>query len=201
MQFGLCSMNGANYEIHDNPYLRNVKYFKSIIVHNVTTFNKYIFDNIRKINKEQDKETPECIDDNAYSKNVMLECLNKYPDYLSFRDLNPKNAFTTYYQDYMDLADPNYESKKDSCELHLIGTPEDIDDLLMFPDLIVIEVSESILLTYTIYFPFIIRDCNPKGNFVVSFVSSKKVVPIPSIFVFDTIFIFPFAFILPSSGR
>ena len=151
MQFGLCSMNGANYEIHDNPYLRNVKYFKSIIVHNVTTFNKYIFDNIRKINKEQDKETPECIDDNAYSKNVMLECLNKYPDYLSFRDLNPKNAFTTYYQDYMDLADPNYESKKDSCELHLIGTPEDIDDLLIFPDLIVIEVSDNTNL-FTMYY-------------------------------------------------
>lgn len=150
MQFGLCSMNGANYEIHDN--VSSVKYFKTIIVHNVTTFNKYIFDNfIRMINKEQDNETPECVDDNAYSKNVMLECLNKYPNYLSFRDLSPKSVFTTYYQDYMNLADPNYELKKDSCELHLIGTPEDIEDLLMFPDLIVIEVSDNTDL-FTMYY-------------------------------------------------
>ena len=153
MQFGLCSMNGANYEIHDNPYLRNVKWFKSTIVHNVTTFNRYIFDNIRKINKERDNETHECINDNAYSiKNAMHAYLNKHPEYLSFRDLNPKNDFTTYYLDYyMNSSDPNYKLKNDSCALHLIGTPEDIDDLLMFPDLIVIEVSDETDL-FTMYY-------------------------------------------------
>ena len=144
--YGLCSINGANYEIHDD--FNSVKWFKSIIVHNVTTFNKYIFDNIRKINKEQNNETPEY--DDAYSKNTfMYEYLSKYSESLSFTYLNPKN--TTYYQDYINSSDPNYELRKDSCALDLIGTPEDIEDLLMFPDIIVIEVSDDTDL-FTMYY-------------------------------------------------
>lgn len=128
--------------------------YNTISVNNVSTFNKYIFEKIRKINKDIDAELPEPFDDSVYNDTGQnytdLFNNNKYlasnslvkGSYLPFNS-PPRGQIYWYDIDFMDERE---SWMKNACALYLIGTPEDVEDLSMFPGLIVREVSDETLL-------------------------------------------------------
>lgn len=134
------SFSAINY----NTY--NMRWYNTVSVSNVTVFNKYIFEKIRKINKELDKEMSEYFGDSVFP-DTMTAYYNMFQQYFSEVDSLPKGSYfspPTGKLHYMDfISDDGASWKQNACALHLIGTPEDVEELSMFPGLIVREVSDE----------------------------------------------------------
>lgn len=135
------SFSAINY----NTY--NMRRYNIASVSNVTAFNKYIFDKVRKLNKDLDKEMSELFGDSVFP-DTMTAYVNMFQQYFSEVDSLPKGSYfspPTGQLNYMDFV---YDDGKgawvhNACALHLIGTPEDVEELSMFPGLIVREVSDE----------------------------------------------------------
>ena len=140
----------GTFDYKHNAY--NIHWYNSIYrtvsVNNVSTFNKYIFEKIRKINKDTDAELSELFGDSVYN-DAMQNYKDLFNTYLATYSL-PKGAYLNppaggqiYFHDIMDLVGEGEAWMENACELYLIGTPEDVEDLSMFPGLIVREVSDE----------------------------------------------------------
>lgn len=124
--------------------------YNTVSVNNVSIFNKYIFEKIRKINKDTDAELSELFGDSVYN-DAMQNCKDLFNSCLASDSLpilkgaylNPPTGGQIYFHDIMDLMGKGEAWMENACALYLIGTPEDIEDLSMFPGLIVREVSDE----------------------------------------------------------
>lgn len=138
------SFSAINY----NTY--NMRWYHRSTIRNVTSFNKYIFENIRKIYKEVGYELSEYFDDSVF-RNTMMAYDNTYQQNLTDLSKVPKGSYFEHpsygnlHYSIMDFVydDNNKEWMQNACELYLIGTPEDIEELSMFTGLIVREVSDK----------------------------------------------------------
>lgn len=130
----------------------NTRWFNSTTIKNVTVFNKYIFEKIRKMNKDLDNELSGYFGDNVLP-DTLAEYINMCHQYFGSVgtqpvDTQPKNLPVGNYlpvrqsMDFMGWGEIAVWMKN-SCELHLIGTPDDVEELSMFPGLIVREVSDE----------------------------------------------------------
>lgn len=131
----------------------NTRWFNSTTIKNVTVFNKYIFEKIRKMNKDLDNELSGYFGDNVLP-DTLAEYINMYHQYFGSVDTpvdtQPKNLPVGNYlpvsqsMDFMGWGEIAAAAwMKNSCELHLIGTPDDVEELSMLPGLIVREVSDE----------------------------------------------------------
>ena len=115
-------------------------------IRNVSIFNMYIYEKIHKINNGTDN-LPEHLDGNKV-----------YVDYLPSSSIDsslktipliPSDdaLLDSYFWPSPDGNCMNFtiekEVLKDACVLHLIGTPDDVEELSMFPGLIVRDVSDE----------------------------------------------------------
>lgn len=124
--------------------------YRTVSVNNVSTFNKYIFEKIRKMNKDLDNELSGYFGDNVLP-DTLAEYINMSRQFFGSVgtqpvDTQPKNLptignYLPVSRYFMDVDEKAW--MKNSCELHLIGTPDDVEDLSMFPGLIVREVSDE----------------------------------------------------------
>lgn len=135
------SFSAINY----NTY--NMRWYNNATVSNVSVFNKYIFKKIRKMNKDLDNEMSEYFGDSVFP-DTMTAYVNMFQQYFSEVDSHPKGSYfspPTGQLHYMDFVsdDNNIAWMNNACALHLIGTPEDVEDLSMFPGLIIREVSDE----------------------------------------------------------
>lgn len=129
----------------------NTRWFNSTTIKNVTVFNKYIFEKIRKMNKDLDNELSGYFGDNVLP-DTLAEYINMCHQYFGSIDTpvdtQPKNLPIGNYlpvsqsMEFMGWGEIAVW-KKNSCALHLIGTPDDVEELSMFPGLIVREVSDE----------------------------------------------------------
>lgn len=130
----------------------NMRWFNSTTIKNVTVFNKYIFEKIRKMNKDLDNELSGYFGDGVLP-DTLSEYINMYHQYFGSVgtqpvDTQPKNLPVGNYlpvsqlMDYMGVGE-KVAWMNNSCALHLIGTPDDVEELSMFPGLIVKEVSDE----------------------------------------------------------
>ena len=123
--------------------------YRTVSVNNVSTFNKYIFEKIRKINKDIDAELSDRFGDSVYDiEQNYTDLFNKYLRHKATESLSkgsyfsppPRGQIYWYDIDFMGEREAWIEN---ACALHLIGTPDDVEDLSMFPGLIVREVSDE----------------------------------------------------------
>ena len=136
-----------DYNAYNMHWYNNI--YRTVSVSNVSTFNKYIFEKIRKINKDIDAELSDLFGDSVYDiEQNYTDLFNKYlasnplvtkGSYLPFNS-PPRGQIYWYDIDFMDEREA---WMKNACALYLIGTPEDVEDLSMFPGLIVREVSDE----------------------------------------------------------
>lgn len=131
----------------------NMRWFNSTTINNVTVFNKYIFEKIRKMNKDLDNELSGYFGDSVLP-DTLSKYVNMYYQFFGSVDTQPKATYLTqtmpmsqptgklYYTDFIS-KETNAAWMSNSCALHLIGTPEDVEELSMFPGLIVREVSDE----------------------------------------------------------
>ena len=136
-----------DYNAYNMHWYNNI--YRTVSVSNVSTFNKYIFEKIRKINKDIDAELSDLFGDSVYDiEQNYTDLFNKYlasnplvtkGSYLPFNS-PPRGQIYWYDIDFMDEREAWI---KNACALYLIGTPEDVEDLSMFPGLIVREVSDE----------------------------------------------------------
>ena len=129
------SIGTFDYNAYNMHWYNSI--YRTVSVNNVSTFNKYIFEKIRKMNKDLDNELS-----GYFGDNVLPDTL---AEYINSVDTQPKNLPIGNYlpvsRYFMDIDEKAW--MKNSCELHLIGTPDDVEDLSMFPGLIVREVSDE----------------------------------------------------------
>lgn len=130
----------------------NTRWFNSNTIKNVTVFNKYIFEKICKMNKDLDNELSGYFGDNVLP-DTLAEYINMCHQYFGSVgtqpvDTQPKNLPVGNYlpvsqsMDFMGWGEIAVWMKN-SCALYLIGTPDDVEELSMFPGLIVREVSDE----------------------------------------------------------
>ena len=141
------SIGTFDYNAYNMHWYHSI--YRTVSVNNVSTFNKYIFEKIRKMNKDLDNELSGHFGDNVLP-DTFAEYINMYRQFLGSVgtqpvDTQPKNLPIGNYlpvsRYFMDIDENAW--MKNSCELHLIGTPDDVEDLSMFPGLIVREVSDE----------------------------------------------------------
>ena len=123
--------------------------YRTVSVNNVSTFNKYIFEKIRKMNKDLDNELSGYFGDNVLP-DTLAEYINMHRQFFGSVgtqpvDTQPKNLPTVgnYLPVSRYFMDEREAWMENACALYLIGTPEDVEDLSMFPGLIVREVSDE----------------------------------------------------------
>ena len=127
-----------------------------ISISNVTLFNNYIYLNIRKTNKNIDDETlNEYINDGVHINPVSADGSNTYYNLpsatsrkLSFEDLLDDARACSYlevlyYGNRSGRDDIEWECIDNICALHLIGTPEDVEELSRFPGILIREVHDK----------------------------------------------------------
>ena len=124
----------------------NMRWFNSTTINNVTVFNKYIFEKIRKMNKDLDNELSGYFGDNVLP-DTLAEYINMYHQYFGSVDTQPGLPIGNYLpvrqsMEFMGVGE-KVAWMNNSCALHLIGTPDDVEELSMFPGLIVKEVSDE----------------------------------------------------------
>lgn len=129
------SIGTFDYNAYNMHWYNSI--YRTVSVNNVSTFNKYIFEKIRKMNKDLDNELS-----GYFGDNVLLDTL---AEYINSVDTQPKNLPIGNYlpvsRYFMDVDEKAW--MENACALYLIGTPEDVEDLSMFPGLIVREVSDE----------------------------------------------------------
>ena len=131
-----------------------------ISISNVTLFNNYIYLNIRKTNKNIDDETlNEYINDGVHVNPVSIpDGADTYYNLrsaasrkLSFKDLLSTPSPYLEVLCYSGKLSSNVSGRNDNewecidniCALHLIGTPEDVEELSMFPGILIREVHDN----------------------------------------------------------
>ena len=144
------SIGTFDYNAYNMHWYNNI--YRTVSVSNVSTFNKYIFEKIRKINKDIDAELPEPFDDSVYNDTGQnyTDLFNRYlasnslvkGSYLPFNLSHGAPGGQIYWYD-IDFMDEREAWIENACALYLIGTPEDVEELSMFPGLIVREVSDE----------------------------------------------------------
>ena len=129
------SIGTFDYNAYNMHWYHSI--YRTVSVNNVSTFNKYIFEKIRKMNKDLDNELS-----GYFGDNVLPDTL---AEYINSVDTQPKNLPIGNYlpvsRYFMDVDEKAW--MENACALYLIGTPEDVEDLSMFPGLIVREVSDE----------------------------------------------------------
>ena len=141
---GTFDHNAYNIHWYNNIY-------RTVSVNNVSIFNKYIFEKILKINKDTEAELSALFGDSVYNdamqnyKVLFNSCLatDSLPLIKGVYLTPPTERGQIYFHDIMDLMGEGEAWMENACELYLIGTPEDVEDLSMFPGLIVREVSDE----------------------------------------------------------
>ena len=145
------SIGTFDYKHYNTHWYNSI--YRTVSVNNVSTFNKYIFEKIRKMNKDLDNELSGYFGDNVLlfspNSNKKAEYINMYRQFLRSVGTQPVGTqhlptvgnYLPVSRYFMDIDEKAW--MKNSCELHLIGTPDDVEDLSMFPGLIVREVSDE----------------------------------------------------------
>ena len=121
------SSTSSKYQMHQEflPYYMPDPYYSNIsAINNVTEFNNYIFERVsdKDIKNQSDKAKA---DDSIN----MIYCESVHP-----------NQSTPFYNElYNEKIDINnvIPWMRDTCFLYLIGNPEDIEELIMLPGIIV----------------------------------------------------------------
>ena len=109
---------------------------------NILSFDEYIGINIRRINEaEQAEHSGKSIDMDLTS---YIDTVNSYnvvkgPQATSYSYLSLPNGRKIYILNSKD----NWMKKGQSCELQLIGTPEDVEDLSMLPGILIRDVYDN----------------------------------------------------------
>ena len=109
---------------------------------NILSFDEYISINIRRINEaEQAEHSGKSIDMDLTS---YIDTVNSYnevkgPQATSCSYLSLPNGRKIYILNSKD----NWMKKGQSCELQLIGTPEDVEDLSMLPGILIRDVYDN----------------------------------------------------------
>ena len=115
-------------------------------IRNVSIFNMYIYEKIHKINNGIDKLS-EPLGGNTYSIESLPASydasLKKCIPLIPSDDALLDSYFWPYPDGDCTKFNIEKEVLKDACVLHLIGTPEDVEELSMFPGIIVREVSDE----------------------------------------------------------
>ena len=119
-------------------------------IRNVSIFNMYIYEKIHKINNSIDSLSKH-LGGNTYSYESFPASLPASYD-ASLKQSIPlipsddallDSYFWPYPDGYCTKFNIEKEVLKDACMLHLIGTPEDVEELSMLPGIIVREVSDE----------------------------------------------------------
>lgn len=143
------SIGTFDYNAYNMHWYNNI--YRTVSVSNVSTFNKYIFEKIRKINKDIDVERADLFGDSGYDiEQDYTDLFNKYlatdslskGSYLPFNLSHGAPGGQIYWYDIV-FTDEREAWIENACALYLIGTPEDVEDLSMLPGLIVREVSDE----------------------------------------------------------
>lgn len=143
------SIGTFDYNAYNMHWYNNI--YRTVSVSNVSTFNKYIFEKIRKINKDIDVERADLFGDSGYDiEQDYTDLFNRYlasnsldkGSYLPFNLSHRAPGGQIYWHD-IDFMDEREAWMENACALYLIGTPEDVEDLSMLPGLIVREVSDE----------------------------------------------------------
>lgn len=134
------SSTSPKYHMHQEffPYYMPGPYYSNIsAINNVTEFNNYIFERI--LNKDLKSQGDKTKSYDGINRSVTVHSISD--SYFLYKWFNEK-----YTISWM----------KDACFLYLIGTPEDIEELIMLPGIIVREVydetnnfSSEYLIKYT----------------------------------------------------
>ena len=137
------SIGTFDYNAYNTHWYNSI--YRTVSVNNVSTFNKYIFEKIRKMNKDLDNELS-----GYFGDDVLPDTLaNMYRQFFGSVgtqpvDTQPKNLpIGNYLPVSRYFMDEREAWMENACALYLIGTPEDVEDLSMFPGLIVREVSDE----------------------------------------------------------
>ena len=135
-------------------------YFLYTTVSNVTTFNKYIYERaVSNVNDDMTKDSISCTVSQIGDSSQLTYYKSSSSNQNGFNDIQKEYQpmLAPYYiMDYCDFTSRpigedetyygvarNYNWFNESCKLHLIGTPDDIDELSMFPGIMVREVSDE----------------------------------------------------------
>ena len=122
------SSTSSKYQMHQeflppwyympSPYYSNIS-----AINNVTEFNNYIFERVpnKDIKNQGDKAKS---DDNIN----LIYCESVHPN-------QNDNLFVKMYEN--NISNTYIPWMKDTCFLYLIGTPEDVEELIMLPGIIV----------------------------------------------------------------
>ena len=109
---------------------------------NTIAFDEYISINYRRINEAEQVELSgksTDMDLTSYIDTVNSYNVTKGPQATSCSYLNLPNGRKIYILNSKD----NWMKKGQSCELKLIGTPEDVEDLSMFPGILIRDVFDD----------------------------------------------------------
>ena len=109
---------------------------------NTIAFDEYISINYRRINEAEQAELSgksTDMDLTSYIDTVNSYNVVKGPQSTSCSYLSLPNGLKIYNLNSKD----NWMKKGQSCELQLIGTPEDVEDLSMFPGILIREVYDN----------------------------------------------------------
>lgn len=120
------SSTSSKYHMHQEflPYYMASPYYSNIsAINNVTEFNNYIFERVpdKDIKNQSDKAKA----DNSIN---LIYCESVHPN-------QHDNFFAKMYEN--NISSTYIPWMKDTCFLYLIGTPEDIEELIMLPGIIV----------------------------------------------------------------
>lgn len=109
---------------------------------NTIAFDEYISINYRRINEAEQAELSgksTDMDLTSYIDTVNSYNVTKGPQATSCSYLSLPNGRKIYILNSKD----NWMKKGQSCELQLIGTPEDVEDLSMFPGILIRDVYDN----------------------------------------------------------
>lgn len=107
---------------------------------NILSFDEYIGINIRRINEaEQAEHSGKSIDMDLTSYIDTVNSYNVVKGPQSYSYLSLPNGRKIYILNSKD----NWMKKGQSCELQLIGTPEDVEDLSMLPGILIRDVYDN----------------------------------------------------------
>lgn len=129
------SSTSSKYHMHQeflppHYYMPNPYYSNISAINNVTEFNNYIFERfidkcLNKINQSDKAKSDDSIN--------LIYCESAYP-----------NQNTHFYNElFNEKINNGIPWMKDACFLYLIGNPEDVEELIMLPGIIVREVYDE----------------------------------------------------------
>lgn len=130
------SSTSSKYHMHQEflPYYMASPYYGNVsAINNVTEFNNYIFERfldkcLNKVNQNDKAKSDDSIN--------LIYCESAHP--------NQNIPFTPFYNELFNEKINNaIPWMKDACFLYLIGNPEDVEELIMLPGIIVREVYDE----------------------------------------------------------